>query len=466
MKSHRNSAQELLTYLKMQGPTLSSVLVAHFGLSRQTLSRRVKEMGNSLVTIGKGRATQLAARHTDWPREVQLYQVQTNGQLELFGGLRALQAGTQMQWYLVPQKTQPALMQDEFKNGLFPGWPWFLEDLRPAGFLGRAFGQRMTKLFQIDPNPENWDDLELLNALTCFGTNLQGNFIVGDGLALEDFQNDKLKSARRDYQYTTPEAYPELAKRALDENEDYGSSAGGEQPKFTTLTCDSPAAPPRAVIVKFSPRLDTSAGQRWLDLLHAEHIANQVLREAGFATATTRIFQFEDRVFLESERFDRVDASGRKGLVTLKALDAAYIGRGNGSWSDVAHPLHAGKWISDKDREQMIQLHCFGQLIANTDMHWGNLSFFLPEAHPYPLAPVYDMLPMLFRPSSSGEVVERTFEPKLPKPEDQTAWLDMMPLALTYWQRIAEHPDISPDFKAIATSAAEALKRIHKIVTS
>lgn len=71
-------------------------------------------------------------------------------------------------------------------------------------------------------------------------------------------------------------------------------------------------------------------------------------------------------------------------------------------------------------------------VIVNTDMHFGNLSFFLPDKAPYPLAPVCDMLPILFRPSSTGEVIGRTFEPKLPKPEDQAIWLEMCPLAIDY----------------------------------
>ena len=99
-------------------------------------------------------------------------------------------------------------------------------------------------------------------------------------------------------------------------------------------------------------------------------------------------------------------------------------------------------------------------------MHWGNLSFFLPEQGPYPLAPVYDMLPMRFRPSSTGEIIERTFEPKLPNPEDQAVWLEMMPHALTYWQRITEDDNISTDFQEIAELAISALQRIHKIATS
>jgi hypothetical protein len=357
-------------------------------------------------------------------------------------------------------------MQDEFKAGIYPGWPWFLEDLRPSGFLGRAFGQRMADLFQIDTNPEKWTDLELLTSLTGFGPNLQGNFIIGDSRSLTEFQNKKVQAAKGSYRHSAPTTYPEKAHAALNEGEELGSSAGGEQPKFTTMVCDTPETEPRAVIVKFSPSLKTSSvGQRWADLLQAEHIANQVLSEAGFPTASTRTFQFEDRAFLESERFDRVGTAGRRGLITLRALDAAYIGMGNGTWADAARKLYAGKWITFEDRDRIIQLHCFGELIANTDMHWGNLSFFLPEQRPFPLAPVYDMLPMRFRPSSTGEILDRTFEPKLPKPEDQAAWLEMYPHAHTYWKHITEHSEITPSFKQIAEQAIKAIKRIHQIAT-
>lgn len=466
MPSYQNSAEELLSYLKMQGPCLSGKLVAHYGLSRQTLSRRVQEMGHNIVTIGKGRATRLAARHPSWPGEVPLYQVQENGQVELFGKLHPLQAGTQIQWYLMPEKTQPSLMQNEFKEGLFPGWPWFLEDLRPAGFLGRAFSKHMSEVYSLDADAERWNDFDLLRALRSHGYNLQGNFILGDGRALSRFQTDRVRTNESPYRSVSPETYIDLAAFAMTAGEELGSSAGGEQPKFTIMVCDTPEAPPRAVIVKFSPRLDTSAGQRWFDLLHAEHIANQVLSEAGMATAQTRLFRIEDRLFLESERFDRVGTLGRKGLVSLRALDAAYIGMGNGSWANVARKLHADKWISETDRDRMIQLHCFGEMIANTDMHWGNLSFFLPEAPPFPLAPAYDMLPMFFRPSSTGEIIRRSFEPTLPKPEDQAVWLEMYPHALLYWQRIQQSSESTPEFRQIAQDAITSLKQIHKIAVT
>ena len=458
------SSQDLFRYLRGNGPTPSSELVAHFGISRATLSRRVQELGNAVITIGSARATQLAARHEDVSDSIPLYRVTEGGQVETIGGLTPIREGEQTQWFLNPKEAPKALTEGEFKDGLYPGWPWFLEDLRPSGFLGRAFGKRMAHLLQIKEKPEEWTDLELLTTLTGFGSSLQGNFILGDRRALNDFQEHKVEISQGYYRNSTTSAYPEMAQRALDEDEAYGSSAGGEQPKFTTMICDTPDSDPRAVIVKFSPKLDTPVGRRWADLLHAEHLANQVLADAGFDAARTRVFELQGRVFLESERFDRVGQFGRRGLVSLRALDAAHLGLGQGTWAKSARKLHAEKWITAEDCERMIRLHCFGELIANTDMHWGNLSFFLPEQSPYPLAPIYDMLPMRFRPSGTGEVVEREFKPTLPKPEDQNAWLEMHPHALAFWQRVAEHTKISNDFKVVASSIIKDLHRIREIV--
>jgi hypothetical protein len=461
MTRHKN-IQKLLTYLQQNGPTASSELVEYFDISRATLLRRVKDLGDTIVTVGKARATRLAARRTDVP-DTPLYRVLENGQAVLAGHLIPLQDGERTQWLLRPQNSLPAFFEGGFRNGLYPGWPWFLEDLRPSGFLGRAFGKRMAKLFQIDPKPENWNDLELLTTLTRFGSNLQGNFILGDRMALSDFQEDKLRIARGDYRNSVPQIYPELAQRALDEDDDYGSLAGGEQPKFTTMVCEKTGGEPRSTIVKFSPNLNSPVGQRWSDLLHAEHIANQVLAKIGLATAHTRVFQINDRTYFESERFDRVGTSGRRGLVTLRALDAAHLGLGSGTWADCARKLLEKKWIHREDFERIVQLHCFGELIANEDMHWGNLSFYFPEQSPYPIAPVYDMLPMRFRPSNTGEVAQNAFNPKLPKPEDQEAWLRIYPCALEYWKQVSVHPDISKNFQAIADAATSSLKTVHAI---
>lgn len=464
MKS-QNDTQRLLTYLQQNGPTPSSELVDFFKISRATLLRRVRALGDSVVTIGKARATQLAARREQVPY-TPLYRVLEDGRTALTGHLIPLHHADRTEWLLRPQNSQQACFEGEFRKGLYPGWPWFLEDLRPSGFLGRAFGKRMAKLFQIDPNPENWDDLQLLTTLASFGSNLPGNFIVGDGRALSEFQEKKIEISKGYYRNSLPKIYPELARQAIDEDEDFGSSAGGEQPKFTTMVGLHAGDTPRAVIVKFSPEDSSPLGRRWADLLHAEHLANQVLSEAGFTTAKTRILKIDTRTYLESERFDRSGPFGRRGLVTLRSLDAAHLGLGSGTWADGARKLCEKQWITKEDADRIVQLHCFGELIANTDMHWGNLSFYFPQQSPYPLAPVYDMLPMRFRPSPIGEVTQDRFEPKLPKPEDQNAWLEMYPHAINYWQQLHNCPEISSDFKDIANDALNALQQIHEIASA
>src|SRR5204863_1704594 len=93
-----------------------------------------------------------------------------------------------------------------------------------------------------------------------------------------------------------------------------GSSAGGEQAKFLARVDD------RHVLVKFSPPRGTPFGERWHDLLHAEHLALAVLRRHGVPTAATAIVETAQRTHLESTRFDRVGARGRRHAVALDAV--------------------------------------------------------------------------------------------------------------------------------------------------
>jgi hypothetical protein len=454
MQPSVNGAQ-LLHFLRLNGPTRSSDLVAELGLSRATLSRRVQELGSAVVSIGKGRATKLAARHPAADRPFPLYRISEIARAVAIGELTPIQTG---EWFLQPDTCPPALCHGEFKEGLFPGWPWFLEDLRPAGFLGRAFARRMAGLFGYDEDPGNWPDLQVANALSKFGSNLAGNFILGE-TALDEFQREKIRIADGFYTKNTPAIYPEKAELALTEGEDFGSSAAGEQPKFTTVICDTAGASPREVIVKFSPPTDTPAGRRWADLLWAEHLANKILADHGFTVAQTRMFELGGRVFLESTRFDRVNILGRRGVVSLRALDAAYIGQASDNWATSARRLGAVEWIDVQDRDTIVRLHCFGELIGNTDMHFGNVSFFLPDERPLPLCPVYDMLPMRFRPTGTGEVREVSLTPNLPRPENEFAWQEMWPVAQNYWKTLAQSEKVSVAFRGIAKEAVKVLER-------
>ena len=97
----------------------------------------------------------------------------------------------------------------------------------------------------------------------------------------------------------------------------------------------------------------------------------------------------------------------------------------------------------------------FGQLIANTDMHDGNLSF-RPGLE---LAPVYDMLPMGYAPVRGVELPIKDFVPPLPLPAETDAWLAAARAAGHFWDAAGGDARISKDFRAICTQNAGRIRK-------
>jgi hypothetical protein len=210
------------------------------------------------------------------------------------------------------------------------------------------------------------------------------------------------------------------------------------------------------VIVKFSPPRTTRVGQRWSDLLLAEHIAHEHLAAHGIAACRSAVVEFGDRTFLEVERFDRAGEEGRRGVVSLLALDAARYGRLD-RWPSSATRLAADKLIAREDVDRIRLLEAFGQLIANTDRHFGNLALFDSYDGRFELAPVYDMLPMLFAPTND-QIVERTFEVPGPTAETLSAWPRARSLAEGYWEKICAGDRITDEFRALGQRALASLQ--------
>lgn len=272
-------------------------------------------------------------------------------------------------------------------------------------------------------------------------------------------------SARRDFLAAlSPQAiaaqdrsrcYPAWANAAL-AGEDIGSSAGGEQPKFTALLRTDDGC--RAVIVKFSERAGTPAAQRWADLLRCEHLAGEVLRAHGIAAAESELLEADGRSFLQSTRFDRTPAMGRRGLISLAALDAAYYGQGRIDWWVFAAQLRRDGWLNPDDARTLALRGWFGVLIGNSDMHLGNASLLLSDTRPLALAPSYDMLPMALRPASSGEVVAREIPVLVPLPEQLVDWRAAAQMADDFWRRVGDEAAISAGFRSIAASQLARLE--------
>jgi hypothetical protein len=432
-------------------PVPAGELATRLGVSQPTLSRAVAEAGERVVRIGRARATRYALSReipragSRWP----LYRLDAQARPHRVGELRALRGEG---FHLAPASRMPAL-RGEFAQGLFPGMPWFLDDQRPQGFLGRAFARRHADELGAPDDVLRWNHDHVVHALLRHGENLAGDLLLGDAalaraLAFVQAPEDAIDAAQRETRYAI------LADAAM-RGELPGSSAAGERPKFLATLREG--ATWRSVIVKFSERAGSPAAQRWADLLHCECLASETLRTHGIAAAQETIVEAGGRTFLQSTRFHRTPALGRRGFVSLAALDAAHYGRGPTEWWRFAEPLQRDGWIGAEDAVRLRRMSLFGRLIANTDMHLGNVAFEFADAPPFALCPTYDMLPMRFAPAGTGEIVPRAYELSPPLPEILDDRHAAAAAAADFWQRVLAAHHIGVDFRAIAESAMATL---------
>jgi hypothetical protein len=435
----------------MAGRNIASTL----GLSQPTVSRAIGALGDEVVRMGAARSIQYALRDdTRADLELPVYGVNSQGQLHALG-------------HLIPVLPEGYVTQ--YADGTqihSDGLPWWLFDMRPQGYLGRAFGRQFAQALGLPERISEWSDTHVMRALKAQGADLPGNLLIGD-LARQHFLHapDPTPIAQAD----RPGAYAELA-RAAERGEVAGSSAGGEQPKFTAYA--QTAHGPHHVIVKFSASDDNPVSERWRDLLLAEHLALQVLADAGMPTATTAILDHGAQRFLESERFDRVGALGRRALHSLTALDAEFAGQG-GSWPDVATALARARCITPEAEQGAKRLWAYGHLIGNTDMHGGNLSFIAenaPDGRPFGLAPAYDMTPMAFAPRSSGGLPDELAAPLIGPQVPADIWREALSWAQRFVQALQQarqagrlSPRFGPCVDALAAHVAQASARIDRL---
>lgn len=443
---------QLEDLLRRSGPLTALALAQALGISQPTVSRLLLSAGGRIVRIGRARASRYALGHdiaragTRWP----LYRIDSEGRGVALGELRTLHGGG---FHFEPAHPMPAFLHGAFADGLFPGLPWFLDDQRPQGFLGRAFVRRVAGDIGAPDDLIRWQADDIVLALLRHGEDEPGDLVLGED-ALQRALHDMLAPCALALSERAVR-YPELADAAL-AGEEVGSSAGGEQPKFTALLQDGTGL--RAVIVKFSERTTTPAGERWADLLQCEHLAGEVLRAHGITAAESEVLHANGRVFLQSTRFDRTPVLGRRGLVSLAALDAAHYGHGRIDWWKFAPQLQRDGWLTPNHARSLSLRGWFGALIGNSDMHLGNASLFLGDIRPLALAPSYDMLPMALRPASTGEVVPRTLGLVPPLPDQHALWSEAARMAQVFWWHVEARAGISSDMSRIAGEQARKLQ--------
>jgi len=431
--------EQALTVIARLERASASEIARQLSVSQPTVSRLLAAAGERVCRMGGGRAARYALTRPVFTlgTQVPVYRVDAEGTIHRHGVLHLLARGHH--W----------LELEAGPGAYFEGLPPFAADMSPQGYLGRSFTARYPELTEVPQRITDWSDDHRLLALAMRGEDCTGDLILGDE-SLNRFLAQPPHSAQRG-------DYPELARSSL--SGQAGSSAGGEQPKF--VTCSEG----RHVLVKFSGADPSGASQRWSDLLICESLALRTVQAAGIPAATAHTLLIGGRRFLEVERFDRVGRRGRRALLSLGAIDDEYFGHRD-TWTKAARRLLAARNIDAEDARRIRWLDVFGQLIGNTDRHFGNLSFFVEEPGFFVketgrlrLAPVYDMLPMVFAPSGTM-LVERTFEPGPPIAETLDVWVDAARHAQHYWKRLLDCSALSDAFRQRAGRSLDTLEAL------
>lgn len=441
---------KLINELQRRHVASATDLQQALGVSQPTLSRLIGKLSDQVVLMGKARASRYALLRNlrGFGTEFPMYMVSSIGELAEIGSLKSISGG---RWY----GSDPLMGAER----LFDGFPYFLSDARPQGFMGRAFPKQHPDL-QLPERIADWSDDDAMVAIIHCGMDAIGNLIVGNE-SMRAFLTHVAHPIQGINETERVNAYSRLAEAAL-HGDPAGSSAGGEQPKFAaTLATDTGN---RHVLVKFSPADDSEVSQRWRDLLIAEHLAGISLGMAsnGVPVASSRLIETDSRVFLEVTRFDRVGEHGRIGVISLGSMDDEHYGRRD-NWLAAADRLERDAWLNAHDAEAIRVGYEFGGLIGNSDRHFGNVSLLIGASGRLSLAPFYDQLPMMYAPSS-GQLVTREFSVKVPESGGFRAWETALPLAEYFWQRVAEYPSISKSFREVAKGNAMALHRESRLI--
>lgn len=417
-----------------RAPATSKEIQAVTGRSQPSVARRLRDMSNGIIRLQNGRSPKYAATRNAFGGndKLPLSIVDAHGNTVLAAYIRPLAHGG---FFVEAATGMPPLLSGVSKNGLYDDLPYFLFDLRPQGFLGRQIAEEVaSKSDDFPSDPRRWNTNHIGRYLISNGDDLPGNFKFGEQ-ALLRFRNKPVSASDDDY--------PSLADSVMN-GVIPGSSAGGEQLKFTAFSGNNSSH----VIVKFSPKGNNEIVRRWRDILITEYHAAEALHAEDHPAAETRLLEMDGRLFLESERFDRSGEYGRMPMISLQSIDAEFTGLGSG-WPQVMDALFEKELVSWQHVFDAKSLWCFGRLINNTDMHLGNLSFAV-EGSVFRLLPSYDMCSMGFAPKSGGEIPPYSFSP--PEPERLNIDKDMIEfitiMARDFWGRVANDERISDEFKA------------------
>ncbi len=360
-------------------------------MSQPTLSRAIQRLGtlvSSFKTIGDRtpRYALLRVLPEALGARQHIYRVLRSGSIQPFADVEFLVGGATLE--RMGKATR-----------LYEGLPPYMAFAAPSGFLGRQMAEFASRgRTSLPPNLKDWGDDHRVVFLFTHGTNPPGNLLFGEfpvQRALEMMRIGPTPAAEKLAHYQ--------AMAAMLREASFGSSAGGEQPKFLSMVEDT-----GHVIVKFAKR-----GSRMADLLPLEHLALTALADVGVPAAPTQLLASDDHVFLEVQRFDRVGSHGRVGMLSAGSVDDEFFGQRD-TWSQFAARCELARDISAADARHIDTMAAFSELIGNNDRHFENISLLIGDDGEYlGVAPAYDILPMRY--ASIGGGVDPALVPITPK---------------------------------------------------
>jgi hypothetical protein len=107
-----------------------------------------------------------------------IYCVDADGYTSHVADIRPLASGG---FFVHCQAGAPSILPGEAGNGYFDDLPYYLQDLRPQGFIGRQIARDMARDSSDFPaNPRYWSTDHVGRYLLTNGEDLPGNFIVGE----------------------------------------------------------------------------------------------------------------------------------------------------------------------------------------------------------------------------------------------------------------------------------------------
>lgn len=143
MSRHADAIRLQLAKAPLPGRQLFELI----GVSQPTGSRALRALGSEIVRLGAARSIQYALRdNARGLPDILVHRIDAEGQIRRLGTLIPVRP----EGFVMLQDNGVALHSD--------GLPWWLFDMRPQGYLGRAYAARHGAALGLPERLNDWTD--------------------------------------------------------------------------------------------------------------------------------------------------------------------------------------------------------------------------------------------------------------------------------------------------------------------